>query len=77
MKALINKLIISNTGFDTLPIRLAAGAVFAAHGAKNYSACSAVTVLKVQLAGWSQSVWGLACLWRRLQVQQNFLVVCC
>jgi putative oxidoreductase len=34
MKALINKLIVSNTGFDTLPLRLAAGVIFAAHGAQ-------------------------------------------
>lgn len=34
MKAIINDIIASNTGIDTLPIRLAAGVIFAAHGAQ-------------------------------------------
>lgn len=34
MKTLISKITSSNTGLDTLPLRLGAGAIFAAHGAQ-------------------------------------------
>jgi putative oxidoreductase len=34
MKALINKITATSTGLDTLPVRVGAGAVFAAHGAQ-------------------------------------------
>lgn len=34
MKALINKVITADAGLDTLPLRLGAGAIFAAHGAQ-------------------------------------------
>ncbi|EAZ97580.1 DoxX family protein [Marinobacter sp. ELB17] len=34
MKALISKLTATNTGLDTLPLRLGAGVIFAAHGAQ-------------------------------------------
>lgn len=34
MKAIINEVIASNTGIDTLAARLAAGLIFAAHGAQ-------------------------------------------
>lgn len=34
MKTLINKITVTSAGFDTLPLRLGAGAVFAAHGAQ-------------------------------------------
>ena len=32
MKSLINKITTSTTGFDSLPLRVGAGAIFAAHG---------------------------------------------
>jgi putative oxidoreductase len=34
MKALVNKIVSSNEGLDTLAIRVAAGVIFAAHGAQ-------------------------------------------
>ena len=34
MKTLFNKAIASTTGLDTLPVRIAVGAIFAAHGAQ-------------------------------------------
>ena len=34
MKTLISKISSTNTGLDTLPLRLGAGAIFAAHGAQ-------------------------------------------
>ncbi|MFT4519346.1 MAG: putative oxidoreductase [Halioglobus sp.] len=34
MKALINKITTTTAGLDTLPVRVGAGAVFAAHGAQ-------------------------------------------
>lgn len=34
MKSLINKITTSTTGFDSLPLRVGAGAIFAAHGAQ-------------------------------------------
>jgi putative oxidoreductase len=34
MKALISKLTTTNTGLDTLPLRLGAGVIFTAHGAQ-------------------------------------------
>jgi putative oxidoreductase len=55
MKALINKLIISNTGFDTLPIRFAAGAVFAAHGAQKLFGLFGGYGLE-GTAGWMESI---------------------
>jgi putative oxidoreductase len=34
MKALISKITTTNLGFDTLPLRVGAGAIFAAHGSQ-------------------------------------------
>jgi len=34
MKSLINKITTTTTGLDTLPLRVGAGAIFAAHGAQ-------------------------------------------
>jgi len=34
MKSLINKITTTTTGLDTLPLRMGAGAIFAAHGAQ-------------------------------------------
>lgn len=34
MKSLINTITTTNTGLDTLPLRVGAGAIFAAHGAQ-------------------------------------------
>ena len=34
MKSLINQVISTSEGFDTLPVRLGAGVIFAAHGAQ-------------------------------------------
>lgn len=34
MKSLMNKITTSTTGFDSLPLRVGAGAIFAAHGAQ-------------------------------------------
>jgi putative oxidoreductase len=34
MQSLINKITTTTTGWDTLPLRLGAGAIFAAHGAQ-------------------------------------------
>lgn len=34
MKSLINKITTTTTGMDTLPLRVGAGAIFAAHGAQ-------------------------------------------
>ena len=34
MKAFISKLTVTNTGIDTLPLRIGAGVIFAAHGAQ-------------------------------------------
>jgi putative oxidoreductase len=55
MKALINKLIVSNTGIDTLPIRLAAGVVFAAHGAQKLFGMFGGYGLE-GTAGWMESI---------------------
>jgi len=55
MKALINKLIVSNTGIDTLPIRLAAGVVFVAHGAQKLFGMFGGYGLE-GTAGWMESI---------------------
>ena len=34
MKSLINKVTTTTTGWDTVPLRIGAGAIFAAHGAQ-------------------------------------------
>ena len=34
MKSLLNNVINSKSGFDTVPVRIGAGAIFAAHGAQ-------------------------------------------
>ncbi|MFT4940645.1 MAG: putative oxidoreductase [Paraglaciecola sp.] len=55
MKAFINKLIVSNTGLDTLPIRLAAGVIFAAHGAQKLFGLFGGYGLE-GTAGWMESI---------------------
>lgn len=55
MKALINKLIVSKTGIDTLPIRLAAGVVFAAHGGQKLFGLFGGYGLE-GTAGWMESI---------------------
>ena len=55
MKALINKLIVSKSGLDTLPIRIAAGVVFAAHGAQKLFGLFGGYGLE-GTAGWMESI---------------------
>jgi putative oxidoreductase len=55
MKALINRLIVSKTGLDTLPIRLAAGVVFAAHGGQKLFGWFGGYGLE-GTAGWMESI---------------------
>ncbi|MFT4995190.1 MAG: putative oxidoreductase [Paraglaciecola sp.] len=55
MKALINTLIVSKTGLDTLPIRIAAGVVFTAHGAQKLFGLFGGYGLQ-GTAGWMESI---------------------
>ena len=43
MKTLLRQITASATGFDTLPVRVAAGVIFAAHGAGSVSADQAIS----------------------------------
>lgn len=58
MKNLINTLINTKTGLDTLPIRIGAGVIFAAHGAQKLFAWFGGYGLE-GTAGWMESI-GLA-----------------
>ena len=55
MKALINKLIGTNIGFDTLAVRVAVGIIFAAHGAQKLFAWFGGYGLE-GTAGWMDSI---------------------
>lgn len=58
MKTLINRLIMTSSGIDTLPIRLGAGIIFAAHGAQKLFGWFGGYGLE-GTAGWMESI-GLA-----------------
>jgi len=55
MKALISKLTATNTGLDTLPLRLGAGVIFTAHGAQKLFGWYGGYGLE-GTAGWMESI---------------------
>ena len=55
MKLLIKRIITTTTGLDTLPIRLGAGAIFAAHGAQKLFGWFGGYGLE-GTAGWMESI---------------------
>ncbi len=55
MKALINKIVTTSAGLDTLPVRVAVGATFAAHGAQKLFAWFGGYGLE-GTAGWMASI---------------------
>lgn len=55
MKTLLNKVIATTTGLDTLPVRIAVGAIFAAHGAQKLFAWFGGYGLE-GTAGWMASI---------------------
>ena len=55
MKTLFNKVIATNTGLDTLPVRVAVGTIFAAHGAQKLFAWFGGYGLE-GTAGWMASI---------------------
>ncbi len=55
MKALINKIVTTSAGLDTLPVRVAIGATFAAHGAQKLFAWFGGYGLE-GTAGWMASI---------------------
>lgn len=58
MKALINMMITTNSGLDTLPLRIGAGVIFTAHGAQKLFGWFGGYGLE-GTAGWMESI-GLA-----------------
>ncbi len=55
MKSLINKIVTTSAGLDTLPVRVAVGATFAAHGAQKLFAWFGGYGLE-GTAGWMASI---------------------
>ncbi len=55
MKSLINKITITDTGLDTLPLRVGAGVIFAVHGAQKLFGWSGGYGLE-GTAGWMASM---------------------
>lgn len=55
MKAMINNVVNSSTGFDTLPLRVGAGVIFAAHGAQKLFGWFGGYGLE-GTAGWMESI---------------------